>query len=86
MVFFDDLSFRAAGTMGHTEIYLEENDTGPDDAVHEWDGVFLVYHPSLKAKGNIGAKIEDIAPTILNLYDLEISEEFDGKIIEEVGK
>ncbi len=45
MVFFDDLSWRAAGTMGHPSMYLEENDTGPDDAVHDWRGVGIFYHP-----------------------------------------
>jgi predicted AlkP superfamily phosphohydrolase/phosphomutase len=86
MVFFDDLSYRAAGTMGHKEIYLAENDTGPDDAVHEWDGVFIAYHPSIEKKGNIHARIEDIAPTILNIFGLNSSFDFDGKIIEEVGE
>ncbi len=86
MVFFDDLFYRAAGTVGHEEIYLEENDTGPDDAVHEWDGVFLVSHPSLANQGNLQVKLEDITPTILNLFGVSVSEEFDGKIVEEVRR
>jgi predicted AlkP superfamily phosphohydrolase/phosphomutase len=45
MVFFDDLSWRAAGTLGYPSMYLEENDTGPDDAVHDWRGVGIFYHP-----------------------------------------
>ncbi|MFQ6039202.1 MAG: alkaline phosphatase family protein, partial [Candidatus Aminicenantales bacterium] len=34
MVYFDDLFWRSAGTLGHGTMYLLENDTGPDDAVH----------------------------------------------------
>ncbi len=43
IVYLDDLSWRAAGTMGWESSYLEENDKGPDDAVHDWYGVFTVY-------------------------------------------
>ncbi|MFX1279840.1 MAG: alkaline phosphatase family protein, partial [Promethearchaeota archaeon] len=33
MVYFDDLNWRSAGTVGYDTMYLTENDTGPDDAV-----------------------------------------------------
>ena len=29
MVYFDDLNWRSAGTVGHDSLYLFENDTGP---------------------------------------------------------
>ncbi len=45
MAYFDDLSWRAAGTIGWNTPYLPENDRGPDDAVHDWYGVFTVYDP-----------------------------------------
>ncbi len=45
IVYFDDLSWRAAGTLGWPSYYLEENDKGPDDAVHDWFGVFTIYDP-----------------------------------------
>ncbi|MCE4625718.1 MAG: alkaline phosphatase family protein [Desulfurococcales archaeon] len=40
MVYFDDLYWRSAGTIGWPSMYLEENDRGPDDAVHDWIGIF----------------------------------------------
>ena len=43
MVYLDNLSWRSAGTIGWDTLYLPENDRGPDDAVHDWNGVFLVY-------------------------------------------
>ncbi|MEA3560150.1 MAG: alkaline phosphatase family protein, partial [Candidatus Omnitrophota bacterium] len=46
MAYFDDLSYRSAGTVGHKKLFLGENDTGPDDAVHDWDGVFIKYNRS----------------------------------------
>jgi predicted AlkP superfamily phosphohydrolase/phosphomutase len=39
MAIFDDLYWRSAGTVGHKSIYLKENDTGPDDAVHAQYGI-----------------------------------------------
>jgi len=45
MVYLDDLSWRPAGTIGWPSNYLSENDRGPDDAVHDWYGVFTIYDP-----------------------------------------
>ncbi len=39
IVYLDDLNWRAAGTIGWPTPYLEENDRGPDDAVHDWNGI-----------------------------------------------
>ena len=73
MVYFDDLNWRSAGTVGHDSLYLFENDTGPDDSVHSMEGIFMMYDPkkNLKAKLLKGAKIADIAPTLLALYGIE---------------
>ena len=41
MVYFDDLFWRAVGTVGYESIYTYENDTGPDDANHAQHGIFI---------------------------------------------
>lgn len=41
MVYFDDLFWRAVGTVGYGNIYTYENDTGPDDANHAQDGIYI---------------------------------------------
>ncbi len=41
LVYLDDLNWRPAGTIGWPEPYLEENDRGPDDAVHDWYGIII---------------------------------------------
>lgn len=81
MVYFDDLYWRAAGTMGHGTFYLPENDTGPDDAVHSEDGVFVLYHPQRQLKGKAEATIYDIAPTILDLLNISSSAAMKDKSI-----
>jgi len=69
MVFLDDLNWRAAGTIGWPTKYLPENDRGPDDAVHDWLGVFTVYDPegrySPGDKGEIN--IEKLSNVLIDL-------------------
>ncbi|MCE4622533.1 MAG: alkaline phosphatase family protein [Desulfurococcales archaeon] len=49
IVYLDDLNWRSAGTLGWQSMYLEENDRGPDDAVHDWIGiVYYNWKPGIK--------------------------------------
>ncbi|MFX0186818.1 MAG: alkaline phosphatase family protein [Candidatus Hodarchaeota archaeon] len=83
MVYFDDLNWRSAGTVGYDSMYLDENDTGPDDAVHDYYGIFIIYDPKKK----IGKQLEprnilDIAPTVLNIFGIAIPRDTEGKLID----
>jgi predicted AlkP superfamily phosphohydrolase/phosphomutase len=89
MVYFGDLDWRSAGTVGHDSLYLFENDTGPDDSVHSMNGIFLMYDPQKDLGGRElrGLKIEDIAPTLLQMYGINSSKNgMDGRVILEVTK
>lgn len=80
--FFDNLYWRSAGTVGHQKIHIFENDTGPDDAVHDWDGIFLARGRGFGQGKNLeGINLLDISPTLLNYYGLLIPRELEGKII-----
>jgi predicted AlkP superfamily phosphohydrolase/phosphomutase len=90
MVFFDDLYWRAAGTVGHGTTYLLENDKGPDDAVHDWDGIFVLYDPE-RATGvpaggvDLGQlAITSVAPTVLRLFGVDVPQDMEGRPIEGV--
>lgn len=81
-IYLDDLSWRSAGTLGHKSIYLPENDTGPDDAVHDWDGIFIMYNPKEKTGKDLGTiSIFDFAPTVLDLLGVEPPKEMRGRSI-----
>ena len=83
MVYFDNLNWRSAGTVGYDSMYLNENDTGPDDAVHDWYGVYIFYDPKNKLGKDLGTKsILDIAPTSLKILGVEIPQDIEGKIID----
>ncbi len=80
MVYFDDLYWRSAGTMGHGRLYLLENDTGPDDAVHDKMGLYIYYDPREDLKGRAeDLNILDVAPTLINALGLKVPEDMEGE-------
>ncbi len=80
MVYFDDLYWRSAGTMGHGRLYLPENDTGPDDAVHDKMGLYIYYDPREDLKGRAeDLNILDVAPTLIKALGLKIPEDMEGE-------
>lgn len=82
MVFIDDLNYRSAGTIGHDSVFLKENDTGPDDAMHSWDGIFLMYDPRKKIGKEIkGLNLLHFAPTILEAIGLPKPQDMEGRSI-----
>jgi predicted AlkP superfamily phosphohydrolase/phosphomutase len=81
MVYFDDLYWRSAGTLGHGTKYLPENDTGPDDAVHAQHGIYILSDPREKGGRRLDADILDIAPTVLDRLGISVPPEMKGRII-----
>jgi predicted AlkP superfamily phosphohydrolase/phosphomutase len=80
IVYFGDLNWRSAGTIGGGDVHIFENDTGPDDANHAQEGIFIWHKPKRQISGK-GHKIPiyDIAPSILDFYNIPIPEEMIGK-------
>jgi predicted AlkP superfamily phosphohydrolase/phosphomutase len=81
MVYFDDLYWRSAGTLGHKDLYLPENDTGPDDAVHAQEGMYILYDPRAQASRRVDIDILDVAPTLLDRLGIAVPPEMKGKVI-----
>jgi len=72
MAYFDDLAYRSAGTVGHGKLFLEENDTGPDDAMHDWQGVFVKYDPRQKKKEVLEqVRLLDFKQTVLETMGIK---------------
>jgi len=62
---------------------LDEDGAGPEDGVHDYNGVFIIYGPSKEKGEKLDDKnILDIAPTILKIFGIKIQEDLEGKSIE----
>ena len=68
IVYFGDLAWRSVGAVGMGGIHTCENDTGPDEANHDWYGIVVVapLDGAAPLRGDLGdVSIYDIAPTLL---------------------
>jgi predicted AlkP superfamily phosphohydrolase/phosphomutase len=45
IAYFGNLAWRSAGSVGHGQVHTFENDTGPDDANHASDGMYIMAGP-----------------------------------------
>jgi predicted AlkP superfamily phosphohydrolase/phosphomutase len=82
MVYFGNVAWRSAGTIGYPSLFLEENDTGPDDAVHSFDGIYVVVDPSEKRPSpGPTQNLMDIAPTVLTYFGQPVPGHVQGKAI-----
>jgi predicted AlkP superfamily phosphohydrolase/phosphomutase len=79
IVYFGNLDWRSVGSVGLRSIYTFENDTGPDEANHDWQGVFILNEMGCRW-GNLGLgykeglRIYDIGPTVLNFFGVEFKD------------
>ncbi|MGH3051259.1 MAG: alkaline phosphatase family protein, partial [Gaiellaceae bacterium] len=79
VVIFGDLLWRSVGTIGGEEgIHTFENDTGPDDANHAQDGMWIAAGAGVGAHRTRDAHLLDIAPTVLELLGLPVPGEMRG--------
>ncbi len=80
IVHFGGLYWRSIGTVGHGRVHVQENDTGPDACNHAQFGVFILAAPNCPLSGEFeGARLLDMAPTLLDLAGHEIPETMQGK-------
>ena len=79
VVHFGALYWRSIGGVGYEELYVQENDTGPDDCNHAQFGAFILSAPNLERRGEVeGLRLLDIAPTLLDLAGEPIPDSMQG--------
>ena len=84
IVHFGGLLWRSIGTVGHRTIHVQENDTGPDSCNHAQYGMFILNARNCPLRGEYqGARLLDIAPTLLDLAGYEIPETMQGRSLME---
>lgn len=80
IVYFGNLDWRSAAIIGTGAIHTYENDTGPDDANHAQEGIFILRAPGVEGRRKLeGLELPDVGPTVLKLLGQEIPEEMIGR-------
>ncbi len=81
IVYWGNLDWRSVGSFGHGGFYTFENDTGPDDANHASNGLFILYDPRQPDAGREvkGRHLLDVAPTLLELMGVNVPADMQGK-------
>ncbi len=86
IVHFGDLYWRSVGTVGGREgVHTFENDTGPDDANHAQEGLFVLVAPGVHPGPREGARLLDVAPTVLELMGLDVPASMRGTSLLSAG-
>jgi predicted AlkP superfamily phosphohydrolase/phosphomutase len=76
--YFGDLTWRSIGSVGDGRVHVRENDTGPDDANHARDGIYVLTGPGVEPAAAVNAGIYDIAPTVLRLLGEAVPADMQG--------
>jgi predicted AlkP superfamily phosphohydrolase/phosphomutase len=86
VVYFGDLGWRSNGSLGHGRHWTFDNDTGPDDANHDRDGLCVIAGPGVPAEHRDDLAIYDIAPTVLAAAGLEPEDGMRGRVLVQVAR
>ena len=82
IVYFGDLNWRSAGSVGTGGVHLFENDTGPDDANHAQEGIIVSSEKLEPPSGSGGSySIYDIAPTVLSWCGIPVPGDMLGRTL-----
>ena len=81
-IFFGDLYWRSVGSVGFNDIYTFENDTVPDDANHDYKGIFIMHDKKISRprKSNY-ISIYDFAPTVFHNMGIKVPDDMEGKAL-----
>ncbi len=74
------MRWRSVGTVGGGRIYIEGNDTGPDEANHDWSGIFISRAPLAGQPGRVdGLELLDVGVSLLQHAGLEVPSDCAGQ-------
>ena len=79
LVYFGDLYWRSVGQVGTGTVHVFENDTGPDDANHAHEGLYLLVADGVPAGRGPERELPDVAPTLLELLGEPVPAEMEGR-------
>ncbi len=80
-VYFDNLHYGSNEMIGFGGLYSLETAKGADDSNHGEYGIFIISGPNIGRRVLRNIKLEDLAPTILDLMDIRPPSNLDGNSI-----
>lgn len=78
IVYFGDLYWRSVGQVGTGRVHVFENDTGPDDANHAFEGLYVAVAEGISPGPGPERDLRDVAPTILTLLGEPVPPDMEG--------
>lgn len=82
MVYFDALSWRVGQDIGNEAIHTFDTEIGPDDAVHDFEGIYVSNAPGRTETGQRqGLQLMDVAPTVLDVMGIATPRDMEGSSI-----
>lgn len=86
LCYLGDLRYRAEDTLGHADVITPGGDSRHDEAVHDYNGVFILHDPDGRFSGEVdGMTLLDGAPTVLELLGVEVPEDMEGRVLRPDG-
>jgi predicted AlkP superfamily phosphohydrolase/phosphomutase len=79
LVYFGDLYWRSVGQVGTGTVHVFENDTGPDDANHAHEGLYVLVGDGVQPGRGPERDLRDIAPTLLDLLGEPVPGDMEGR-------
>jgi predicted AlkP superfamily phosphohydrolase/phosphomutase len=78
LVYLGDLYWRSIGLVGTDTVHVFENDTGPDDANHASEGLYLLVGAGIEGGPGEERELRDMAPTLLTLLGEPVPADMEG--------
>jgi len=78
---FGQLLWRSIGSVGYHAVHVFDNDTGPDDANHAQDALFIMSGPGIPAGRIAPIDLLDVAPTVLKLLGFPVPPDMQGRAL-----
>lgn len=79
LIYFGDLFWRSVGQVGTGTVHVFENDTGPDDANHAHEGLYISVAEGVEPGPGPEYDLRDVAPTILTLLGETVPADMEGE-------
>ncbi len=79
LVYFGDLYWRSVGQVGTGTVHVFENDTGPDDANHAHEGLYVLVADGVAPGPGAERDMHDVAPTLLELLGEPVPADMEGQ-------